>query len=86
MSLLKHIPAIKVGWIAIGSGVFEHIHPNRIRIPSRVVPYGLPDRYKVALLSNNEISTRMSIVDAATDEVVRHPVPFSFEVELEAEL
>ena len=51
-----------------------------------MVPHGLPDRYKVAVLSNNEISTRTSIVDAVTGEVVRHPVPFSFEVGLDAEL
>lgn len=57
-----------------------------MRIPPRVVSKGLPDRYKFELLRNDEISTRMLIVDAETGEVVKHPVPFSFEVGLEAEL
>lgn len=86
LSLMEQIPAIQAGWIPIEPGVFEHIHANRMRIPPRVVPNGLPDRYKVALLRNDEISTRMSIVEAETGEVVTHPVPFSFEVGLEAEL
>lgn len=85
LSLMEQLPAIQAGWIPIAPGVFEYIHPNRMQIPPRVVPHGLPDRYQVALLSNNEISTRMSIVDAVTGEIVRHPVPFSFGVGLGAE-
>lgn len=86
LSLLEQIPAIQAGWIPIAPGVFEHIHANRMRVPPRVVPNGLPDRYEVALLRNDEISTRMSIVGALTGEVVRQPVPFSFEVGLDAEV
>lgn len=86
LSLLEKIPAIQAGWIPIAPGMFEIIHPNRMRVPPRLVWNGLPDRYKVVLLINDEISTRISIVDAVMGEVVTHPVPFSFEVGLEAEL
>lgn len=75
LSLLEQIPAIQAGWITIAPGVFEHIHANRMRVPPRVVPNSLPDRYKVALLRNDEISTRMSIVDAKTGEVVVGRIP-----------
>lgn len=57
-----------------------------MRIPPRVVQHGLPERYQVALLRNDEISTRISIVDAESGEVVTHPVPLSFAVVLEAEV
>lgn len=86
LSLMEQIPAIQAGWIPIAPGVFEIIHANRMRVPPRVVVHGLPDRYRFALLRNDEISTRMSIVDVENGEVVTHPVPFSFEVRLEAEL
>ena len=86
LSLLEQIPAILAGWIPIAPGEFEHIYTNRMRVPPRVVPNGLPDRYKVALLRNDEVSTRLSIVGVETGEVVKHPVPFSFEVGLDAEL
>ena len=86
LSLLEQVPAIQSGWIAVEPGVFEIIHANRMRIPPRLVWNGLQDRYKVVLLRNDEISTRMSIVDAETGAVVRHPVPFSFGLGLEAVL
>lgn len=86
LSVLEQIPAIQAGWIPIAPGVFEHIHANRLRVPPRVVVHGLPDRYKFVLLRNDEISTRMSVVDAMSGEVIMHPVPFSFEIGMEAEL
>ena len=86
LSLLEKIPAIQSGWIPIEPGVFEHIHPNRMRIPPRVKMYGLPDRYDFRLFVNNEIFTRMAVVEKVSGEVVRYPVPFSFTTELDAEL
>lgn len=86
LSLLKQVPAIQFGWIPIEPGVFEHIHPNRMRVAPRVIAHGLPSQYRIELIENNEIFTRMSIVDAVSGEVVRHPVPFSFRFDLDAEL
>ena len=86
LSLLEKIPAIQSGWIPIEPGVFEHIHPNRMRIPPRVKMHGLPDRYNYKLLANNEIFTRLAVVDKLNGEIVRYPVPFSFSTELDAEL
>jgi hypothetical protein len=86
LSLLEKIPAIQLGWIPIEPGIFEHIHPNRMRIPPRVKMHGLPDRYDFKLLANNEIFTRMAVVDKSNGEIVRYSVPFSFTTELDAEL
>jgi len=86
LSLLKQVPAIQFGWIPTEPGVFEHIHPNRMRVAPEVIPHGLPGQYRIELIENNEIFTRMSIMDTASGEVVRHPVPFSFRFEMDAEL
>ena len=48
--------------------------------------HGLPDRYDFKLLANNEIFTRLAVVDKLNGEIVRYPVPFSFSTELDAEL
>jgi hypothetical protein len=86
LSLLEKIPVIQAGWIPIEPGVFEHIHANRMRIPPRITAHGLPTQYKVQLLANNEVFSRMAIVDSVSGEVIRHPVPFSFSTELDTEL
>jgi hypothetical protein len=44
LSLMEQIPVIQSGWIPIEPGIFEHIHPNRMRIPPRVKLHGLPER------------------------------------------
>lgn len=86
LSLLEKIPAIQSGWIPIEPGVFEHIHPNRMLIPPRVKMHGLPDRYDFRLFVNNEIFTRMAVIEKVSGDVVRHPVPFAFTTELDTEL
>lgn len=86
LSLLKQVPAIQFGWIPIEPGVFECIHSNRMRVAPRVIPHGLPSQYRIELGENNEIFTRMSIVDGVSGEVVRYPVPFSFRFGMDAEL
>jgi hypothetical protein len=57
-----------------------------MRIPTRIKMRGLPDRYDFRLSANNEIFTRMAVIEKVSDEVVWYPVPFSFKTELEAEL
>jgi hypothetical protein len=83
LSLLEKIPAIR---IPIEPGVFEHIHPNRMRIPPRVKMHVLPDRYDFRLFANNEIFTRMAVIEKIGGEVIRYPVSFSLTTELDAEL
>lgn len=84
LSLLDQIPSIQSGWIAIEPGVFESIHPNRMRIPPRIKINGLPPQYSFSVLANDEISTRISFLDNLTNARVTHPIPFS--VEMDAEL
>lgn len=86
LSLLERVPVIQAGWIPIEPGVFEHIHANRMRIPPRITAHGLPTQYMVQLLANNEVFSRVTILDARSGEVVRHAVPFSFSTEFDAEL
>ena len=86
LSLLERVPVIQAGWIPIEHGVFEHIHANRMRIAPRITAHGVPSQYKVQVLANNEVFSRMTILDAQSEEVVRHPVPFSFSTEFDAEL
>lgn len=85
LSLLEKIPAIQAGWIPIEPGIFEHIHGNRMRIPPRVTPYGLPAQYQIKLLENNEVFSRLAIVDTQNGEIIRHAVPFSLAFEFGAE-
>jgi hypothetical protein len=86
LSLLEKIPAIQAGWIPLEPGIFEHIHANRMRIPPRITSYRLPEQYRIKLLENNEVFSRMAIVDTQAGEIVRHAVPFSFTFELDSEL
>lgn len=86
LSLLERVPVIQAGWIPIEPGVFEYIHANRMRIPPRITAHGLPTQYMVQLLANNEVFSRVTILDARSGEVVRHAVPFSFSTEFDAEL
>lgn len=86
LSLLEKVPVIQAGWIPIEPSIFEHIHANRMRIPPLITAHGLPPQYKVKLLTNNEVFSRMTIVDSQSGEVVRHAVPFSFNTEFDAEL
>ena len=82
--LLEQMPVIQPSWIPIQPGVFELIHPNRMRIPPRIIVHGLPEQYSFNLVANNEILTRISFIDKVTGETVLYPIPFS--VELDAEL
>jgi hypothetical protein len=86
LSVPERVPVIQAGWIPIEPGVFQHIHANRMRIPPRIIVYGLPTQYEVQLLANNEVFSRMTILDAQSGEVVQHAVPFSFSTEFDAEL
>lgn len=86
LSLLEKIPVIQAGWIPVEPGIFEHIHANRMRIPPRITAHGLPEKYELELQANNEVFSRMAIVDVESREVVRHAVPFSFSTVFDAEL
>lgn len=67
LSLLERVPVIQAGWIPIEPGVFEHIHANRMRIPPRITAHGLPTQYMVQLLANNEVFSRVTILDVRSD-------------------
>lgn len=72
---MGQIPVIQWGWMPVEPGIFEHIHPNRMRIPPRVKMHGPHERYRFRVLENNEIFTRLAVEDRASGEVVSYPVP-----------
>ncbi len=78
---------IQAWWIPIEPGIFEYIHANRMRIPPLITANGLTPQYSVKLLTNNEVFSRMTMVDSQSGEVVsRYAVQFSFNTEFDAEL
>lgn len=86
LSLFEKIPMLHGGFIPVEPGVFELIHPNRMRIPPRVTIKGMPSRYEWELTHNNEVFTRIRIMDSKSKSTVQHPVPLSIVIELDAEL
>ncbi|WKZ47867.1 MAG: toll/interleukin-1 receptor domain-containing protein [Anaerolineales bacterium] len=84
--LFENIPMIHGGFIPVGPGVFELIHPTRMRIPPRVAITGMPSRYEWELTHNNEVFTRIRIIDTNSKETVQHLVPLSISIEFSAEI
>jgi len=86
LSLFEKLPVIQFGWIPIEPGIFEYIHGNRMRIHPKIISNGLPFKYKLKVLENNEIFSKIAIVDSSSDHIVQHAVPFSISVVLDSEL
>lgn len=83
-SPLENVAMLQPGWIALGNGVFENLHPARMRIPPRVAVSNLPSKIEWKLLFNDEVITRVQFLDKGTDQP--HLRPFPFVIELDAEL
>jgi hypothetical protein len=81
---LENVVMLQPGWIALGNGVFENLHPTRMRIPPRVAVGNLPSEIEWKLLFNDEVITRVQFLDKGTDQP--HLKPFPFVIELDAEL
>lgn len=84
--LIESVPAIQGGLIPIGAGIFESVHGNRMRIPPRISIQGLPDRYKLDIVENNEVFTRLRIKEIHGNTTITHPVPLSWSILFDAEL
>lgn len=77
LDLVEKIPCINGCGIAINAGEFEFIHATRMRVPPVITMPDLPSRYEFLILQNNEISSRILILDSVTKLPVNHGVPFS---------
>lgn len=86
LSLFKDMPLLHGGIFPIEPGVYEVVYGSRMIMPPKITMRNLPDHYSCLVLSNNEISCKVAIVDAVTKEIVRHPTPFAFSIELDARL
>lgn len=86
LSLLEKLPAIQSGWIPLEPGIFEHIHSSRMRVPPRISMHGVSGLYSFVLQENNEVFSRIAMIEKLTGDIVRHPIPFSFSTNFDAEL
>lgn len=86
LSMIQALPAIQGGLIPLTPGVFEIIHANRMRIPPRISIDGLPDRFSWRAVENNEIFTRLEILEAQSGKRVTYPTPLSLSLTFDAEL
>lgn len=77
LNVFEQIPSLTGGIMPIEPGVWEIIHANRMRIAPRVAVQGLPDKYKYRILDNNEIFTKVQIIDRQTNKPVSHIVPIT---------
>ncbi|MEI8223451.1 MAG: toll/interleukin-1 receptor domain-containing protein [Actinomycetes bacterium] len=81
---LDNVAMLQPGWIALGSGVFENLHPTRLRIPPRIQVHNLPSEVTWREISNDEVITRIQFVDQTSGDPHLGPIPFW--IELDAEL
>jgi hypothetical protein len=83
---LENVAMLQPGWITLGNGVFENLHPTRMRIPPRVAVSNLPSEIEWKLIFNDEVITRVQFLDKGTDQPHLRPFPFVIELGLDAEL
>jgi len=88
LSLFETIPNLQGGLLQIRPGVYELIHPVRMRIPPRISLIGLPERYNWEKIDNhcNEISTQFRVISRETNQPIPYPVPIKIEILLDSEL
>jgi hypothetical protein len=80
---LENVAMLQPGWIALGNGVFENLHPTRMRIPPRVAVSNLPSEIEWKLLFNDEVITRVQFLDKGTDQPHFGSIPFVIELDTE---
>jgi len=77
---LENVSMLKTGWMAPGEGIFENLHPTRMRIPPRNTVSNLPSNIEWRLIFNDEVITRIQFIDRLTGEP--HSGGFPFVIEL----
>jgi hypothetical protein len=81
---LENVSMLQTGWIALGEGIFENLHPTRMRIPPRITVGNLPGNIQWRAVFNDEVITRIQFIDRLTGEPHLGSIPFV--IELDAEL
>ena len=81
---LENVAMLQSGWIALGNGIFENLHPTRMRISPRVAVSNLPNEIGWKVIHNDEVITRVQFLDRGTGQPRLGPFPFV--IELDAEL
>jgi hypothetical protein len=77
LSLFSQVPNLEGGMMPAEPSVWEIIHGTRMRIPPHIEIQGLPEKYECKIIENNEIFTKIQILDKRTKEPINHIVPIS---------
>lgn len=70
-------------WLALGSGVFESIHPARMLKTPHIRVLDLPSDIDFVVCANNPVVTRLHFVWKGTTDPVLKPFPFRIHLETE---
>lgn len=81
---LQNVVMLQTGWITLGDGILENLHPTRMRIPPRITVSNLPIGIEWKVIFNDEVITRIQFLEKLTGQPHLGPIPFI--VELDAEL
>ena len=81
---LENVSMLQSGWITLGEGIFENLHPNRMRIPPRITVSNLPGDIEWRAALNDEVITRIQFIDRHSGKPHLGPIPFV--INLDAEL
>jgi hypothetical protein len=73
---LENVSMLQPGWITLGEGIFENLHPNRMRIPPRITVSNLPEHVEWRMIFNDEVLTRIQFIDTITGEPHLGSIPF----------
>jgi hypothetical protein len=78
---LENVSMLQSGWITLGEGIFENLHPNRMRIPPRITVSNLPNNVTWRLIFNDEVITRIQFIDRLTGKPHLGPIPFVIDLD-----
>jgi len=77
LSVFSQVPNLEGGMMPVEPGIWEIIHGSRMRRVPRIEINGLPDKYECEVIENNEIFTRICILDKESRKPINHIVPIS---------
>ncbi len=83
-NIFEQMPNISPRIYAIGNGMWECLHANRMRIAPQIKVSGLPSEYKLKTIHNDEVYTRFCF--EKDGKLVVHALPFMYSMIFDAEL
>ena len=78
---IENVAMLQPGWIALGDGVFENLHPARMRVAPRIWVSNLPSNISWNILQNDEVITRLQFINETNGQPHLGPIPFVIELD-----